>query len=221
MAGRTPTARYRGIFYNWGTKKKTQAAGQARMQIYKDGLQIMSFDDDGTDTSGDSNGPQTKMNQQATTTGDVTGMNVSPRIASGYNGGSITALKLEPYLKGTNSMSGDYRALEIGMDDTGTNTVTGDAVAIRVFSQMRVNPTADFAVMEVEAQGDIGAVEKPLAFFLRYCRWACIFMASFWRNGLHHDGHGRQSPGSRASPGTPPPAGWRGLPKQHGSSMTS
>ena len=156
MAGRTPTARYRGIFYNWGTKKATQAAGQARMQIYKDGLQIMSFDDDGKDTSGDSNGPQTKMNQTATTTGDVTGMNVSPRIASGYNGASITALKLEPYLKGTNSMSGDYRALEIGMDDTGTNTVTGDAVAIRVFSQMRVNPTADFAVMEVEPQGDIG-----------------------------------------------------------------
>lgn len=157
MAGRTPTARYRGIFYNWGTKKPTQAAGQARMQIYKDGLQIMSFDDDGTDTSGDSNGPQTKMNQQATTTGDVTGMNISPRIAANYNGASITALKLEPYLKGTNSMSGDYRALEIGMDDTGTNTVTGDAVAIRVFSQMNVNPTADFAVMEVEAQGDTGA----------------------------------------------------------------
>jgi hypothetical protein len=134
----------------------TQAAGQARLQIYKDGLQIMSFDDDGTDTSGDSNGPQTRMNQSVTTTGDVMGLMASPRYASSTDGGSLTAIKAEPILKGTNSLSGDFRCIELLMDDSGTNTITGDAVAIRVYSQLNVNPTADFAVMEVEAQGDTG-----------------------------------------------------------------
>jgi hypothetical protein len=134
----------------------TPAAGQARLQIYKDGLEIMSFDDDGTDTSGDSNGPQTKMNQSVTTTGDVTGFNSSPRPASSVDCASVTAIKAEPMLKGTNSLSGDYRAIEINLDDTGTNTIAGDAVAFRIFSQLNVNPSGDFAVMEVEAQGDTG-----------------------------------------------------------------
>jgi hypothetical protein len=69
---------------------------------------------------------------------------------------SVTAFKAEPMMKGTNSLSGDYRAIEINLDDTGTNTIAGDAVAFRIFSQLNVNPGGDFAVMEVEAQGDTG-----------------------------------------------------------------
>jgi hypothetical protein len=156
MARREPSSIHRGFFYNWGRKKPTQAAGQARLQIYKDGLQIMSFDDDGTDTSGDSNGPQTKINQSVTTTGDVTGLLTSPRVASSVDAASVTAFKAEPMMKGTNSLSGDYRAIEINLDDSGTNTIAGDAVAIRIFSQLNVNPSGDFAVMEVEPQGDTG-----------------------------------------------------------------
>jgi hypothetical protein len=156
MARREASSIHRGFFYNWGRKMSSQAAGQARLQIYKDGLQVMSFDDDGTDTSGDSNGPQTKINQSVTTTGDVTGLLTSPRVASSVDAASVTAFKAEPMMKGTNSLSGDYRAIEINLDDTGTNTVAGDAVAFRIFSQLNVNPGGDFAVMEVEAQGDTG-----------------------------------------------------------------
>jgi hypothetical protein len=134
----------------------SQAAGQARLQVYKDGTEVMSFDDDGTDTSGDTNGPQTKINQSVTTTGDVTGLLTSPRVASSVDAASVTAFKAEPMMKGTNSLSGDYRAIEINLDDTGTNTIAGDAVAFRIFSQLNVNPSGDFAVMEVEAQGDTG-----------------------------------------------------------------
>ena len=156
MARRAPPVTHRGFWYNWARKMPTQAAGQARLQIYKDGLEIMSFDDDGKDTSGDSNGPQTKMNQSVTTTGDVTGLSTSPRAASSVDVASITAFKAAPMLKGTNSLSGDYRAIEVNLDDTGTNTIAGDAVAFRIFSQLNVNPSGDFAVMEVEAQGDTG-----------------------------------------------------------------
>jgi hypothetical protein len=156
MARRGASSIHRGFFYNWGRKKAAQEAGQARLQIYKDGTEVMSFDDDGTDTSGDSNGPQTKLNQSVTTTGDVTGLLTSPRVASSVDAASVTAFKAEPMLKGTNSLSGDYRAIEINLDDTGSNTVAGDAVAIRIFSQFNVNPGGDFAVMEVEAQGDTG-----------------------------------------------------------------
>jgi len=156
MARRGASAIHRGFFYNWGRKMSSQAAGQARLQIYKDGTEIMSFDDDGTDTSGDSNGPQTKINQSVTTTGDVTGLMTSPRVASSVDAASITAFKAAPMLKGTNSLSGDYRAIEVNLDDTGTNTIAGDAVAFRIFSQLNVNPSGDFAVMEVEAQGDTG-----------------------------------------------------------------
>jgi hypothetical protein len=157
MARREPSSIHRGFFYNWGRKQPTQAAGQARLQIYKDGLQIMSFDDDGTDTSGDSNGPQTRMNQTATTTGDVMGLMASPRVASGFNAASLTAIKAEPILKGTNSLSGDFRCLELLMDDSGSNSIGADVSAIRVYSQLNVNPSNDFSVMEVEAQGDTGA----------------------------------------------------------------
>ena len=128
-----------------------------RLKIQKAGQTMFSMDDDGKDTSGDSNGPATKINQSVTTTGDVTGFASSPRLASSVDCASLTAIKAEPILKGTNSLSGDFRAIEITMDDdAATATVAGDAIAIRVFSQMRVNPSGDFAVMEVEAQGDGG-----------------------------------------------------------------
>jgi hypothetical protein len=156
MARRGASSIHRGWFYNWGRKMASQAAGQARLQVYKDGTEVMSFDDDGTDTSGDTNGPQTKINQSVTTTGDVTGLLTSPRVASSVDAASVTAFKAEPMMKGTNSLSGDYRAIEINLDDTGTNTIAGDAVAFRIFSQLNVNPSGDFAVMEVEAQGDTG-----------------------------------------------------------------
>ena len=156
MARKQASSIHRGFYYDWGFKKATNEAGSARMRIFKDGVEVWSIDDDGKDTSSDTNGPKTAINQSVTTTGDVTGFNSTPRLASSVDGASLTAIKAEPHLKGTNSLSGDYRAIEINLDDTGTNTIAGDAVAFRIFSQLNVNPSGDFAVMEVEAQGDAG-----------------------------------------------------------------
>lgn len=156
MARKQASSIHRGFYYDWGFKKATNEEGSARMRIFKDGVEVWSMDDDGKDTSSDTNGPKTAINQSVTTTGDVTGFNSTPRLASGVDGASLTALKAEPHLKGTNSLSGDYRAIEINLDDTGTNTIAGDAIAIRVFSQLTINPSGDFAVMEVEAQGSGG-----------------------------------------------------------------
>ncbi|KKL41281.1 hypothetical protein LCGC14_2367690 [marine sediment metagenome] len=150
MARRVTSSIHRGFWYD-------QQRVPPRLKVQKDGITVFSMDDDGKDTSGDTNGPATKINQSVTTTGDVTGFAASPRCASSVDCASLTAIKAEPILKGTNSLSGDFRAIEITMDDAaGTATVAGDAIAIRVFSQMRVNPSGDFAVMEVEAQGDGG-----------------------------------------------------------------
>ncbi len=150
MARRVTSSIHRGFWYD-------RQRVPPRLKVQKDGITVWSMDDDGKDTSGDSNGPATKLNQSVTTTGDVTGLAASPRLASSVDCQSLTAIKAEPILKGTNSLSGDFRAIEITMDDGGAaTTVAGDAVAIRVFSQMRVNPSGDFAVIEVESQGDGG-----------------------------------------------------------------
>ena len=157
MAGRARPRRVRGFWYDWGPKKKTPEAGQARLYIVKDGSTVLSFNDDGRDTSGDSSGVQSKLNQTGDGTTSVYGMQVSPRFASGVGGNTISALQCESILKGTNVLSGDYRGMEVLMDDSGSgNTVAGDVVAIRVFSQLNVNPSGHFVVMEVEAQGDTG-----------------------------------------------------------------
>lgn len=158
MAGRARPRRVRGFWYDWGPKKKTPEAGQARLYIVKDGSTVLSFNDDGRDTSGDSSGVQSKLNQTGDGTTSVYGLQVSPRFASGVGGNTISAIQAESILKGTNVLSGDYRGIEVLMDDSGSgNTVAGDVVAFRVFSQLNVNPSGHFAVMEVEAQGDTGA----------------------------------------------------------------
>lgn len=150
MARRVASNIHRGFWYD-------RQRVPPRLKIQKDGQTMWSMDDDGKDTSGDSNGPSTKINQSVTTTGDVTGLASGPRLASSVDCQSLTAIKAEPDLKGTNSLSGDFRAIEITMDDAGAaTTVAGDAVAIRIFSQMRVNPSGDFAVLEIESQGDGG-----------------------------------------------------------------
>jgi len=157
MAGRARPTRVRGFWYDWGPKKKTPEAGQARLYIVKDGSTVLSFNDDGRDSTGDSTAFQSKLNQTGDSTASVYGGQISPRFASGVAGNTISALQCEPILKGTNVLTGDYRGLEVLMDDSGSgNTVAGDVVAIRVFSQLNVNPTGHFCVMEVEAQGDTG-----------------------------------------------------------------
>src|SRR3990167_3277970 len=70
-----------------------------------------------TRTSGDFIGRSMKISQGETTTGQVVGLELSPRIEDTFGGSTITALKADPVLKGnTGNLSGDVRAIESNID---------------------------------------------------------------------------------------------------------
>jgi hypothetical protein len=111
-----------------------------------------------TQTSGSSIAMQCKPNQAASTTGDVTGAEFSPRIASGLGCGALIGLKLEPILKGTSGAGtvSEVRGFQVGLTDEniGGRTITNDVVAMNVRMQLAAHTVSgDVAVIKVEAAG--------------------------------------------------------------------
>jgi len=89
-----------------------------------------------TQATGSSIGFQSKPAQTVTSTGTVTGGEISPRVNDDIDVANIIGLHVDAFLKGTaaKTVSGDVRALnlELVTDDAGTNTISGNASAIRI-----------------------------------------------------------------------------------------
>jgi hypothetical protein len=111
-----------------------------------------------TAASGDMTGFQTKPNQNATTTGNVVGIDVSPRIQSGFGLGAMTAILAYPTLKGSGAgtITGDIAALELIAceDDLFSASATpkvlqGDVCVMKIRSNFTVNPSGDTTIMKI------------------------------------------------------------------------
>lgn len=87
-------------------------------------------------TTGSSVGMQSKPNQTVTTTGDVIGAEISPRVAGDIGAGALIALRADPVLKaGSSGTVSNVRAIECNIDfsDSDTRTISADVCAMRIF----------------------------------------------------------------------------------------
>ncbi len=97
-----------------------------------------------TQTSGDASGVQIKPNQTVATAG-ITGLEVSPRFASGVAGTSLVGIKCDPVLKGSGggNLSGSVTGIQVNIDfgTSQTRTITGDVSAFESFLAVPSNMT--------------------------------------------------------------------------------
>ena len=91
---------------------------------------------DYTLTSGGASAVQVKPNMSVGGTSEITGIESSPRFASGISGNSLTAIKADPVLKGgSTDLSGSVKGVEVNVDfgTDHTGTISGDVSAYSFF----------------------------------------------------------------------------------------
>lgn len=92
--------------------------------------------------TGDSIGFQSKPSQGATTTGEVYGGQVSPRVASTFGAGSLIGMSVDPVIQGSTGTITALRGLQVTMTDNtpspATRTITR-ATMIRLWHQMEAH----------------------------------------------------------------------------------
>lgn len=80
-------------------------------------------------------GVQIKPSRTVTGTGDLTGLEVSPRNQNGISGNSLTAIKADPVLKSVATLTGSLKAVECNLD-LGSPVIAGDISAFSAFLQL-------------------------------------------------------------------------------------
>jgi hypothetical protein len=92
-----------------------------------------------TQVSGDSIGFQSKPSQEATTTGEIYGCQISPRIQDTYGCRTLVGVMAESILKGSSgTISEDVRAFQgqITDENTAGRTISGDIVGLWLWHQL-------------------------------------------------------------------------------------
>lgn len=95
-----------------------------------------------TQASGDSVAFQATPNQTVTTTGEVFGAQLKPRIAANISAATVNGMGIDSELKsGTGALSSDLRGVNLYLGATGTGTIGGNVVGIRARAEVNINPT--------------------------------------------------------------------------------
>lgn len=105
---------------------------------------------DFTQTSGDTIGAQIVPNQAATTTGEVYGIQIKPRVAAGFNAATVNGMEVDSEVKsGAGALSSDLRGINMYLGATGAGTIGGNIVGIRFRAESNINPTGHIVAMHV------------------------------------------------------------------------
>lgn len=124
------------------------------LETSSDNRQVKINSRDFSQASGNSIAFQVRPSQTATTTGDVTGGEISPRVQSGVSAGQLKGLHIDTDMKGTGARTvGWVKGLELEFgSDAGSNvTVTNDAVGINLRNFLQgVTVTGDVAAIRVQ-----------------------------------------------------------------------
>lgn len=124
------------------------------LNVRRDDKQIRLNSREFSQASGNSIAFQAKPNQTVTTTGEVIGGEISPRVQSGVGAGVLKGLHVDFDIKGAASTGNitDARVLELEAVDAGANSRTyGDVTFVRVRSNLSPDTlTTDQSVIKVE-----------------------------------------------------------------------
>lgn len=104
-----------------------------------------------TQATGDSIGFQATPNQTVTTTGEVFGGQIKPRAAANVNVGGVNGLGVDVELKsGTGNASADLRGFNVYIGATGTGTISGDVVGLRLRHEVNATVTGDSVALDID-----------------------------------------------------------------------
>jgi len=102
-------------------------------------------------TTGDTIGFQTTPNQAVTTTGEVFGAQFKPRAAAGVDVAGVNGVGIDAEMKsGAGDNSGDLRGANIYLGATGTGTISGDVVGIRLRHEVAATVTGDSVGVDID-----------------------------------------------------------------------
>lgn len=106
---------------------------------------------DYTQASGDSIGFVTVPNQTVNTTGEVYGGQIKPRAAAGIDVGSVNGLGIDSELKsGDGNASADVRGINMYLGATGTGTITGDVLGLRLRAEVSATVSGHITGLDID-----------------------------------------------------------------------
>ena len=99
--------------------------------------------------TGDTIGFQSTPNQAATTTGEVFGGQIKPRVANTFDAATVNGLGIDSELKGPDggALSSDLRGINMYLGATGSGTIGGNVVGVRARVESNINPTGNIVLM--------------------------------------------------------------------------
>lgn len=104
-----------------------------------------------TQASGDTIGAVAQPNQTVTTTGEVFGMQIKPRAAANVDVASVNGLGVDVELKsGTGNASADLRVINAYLGATGSGTISGDVVGIRLRHEVSATVSGDSVALDID-----------------------------------------------------------------------
>lgn len=128
------------------------------LQTVSDNKQVELNSRNFTQATGDSIGFQAVPNQTVTTTGEVFGGQIKPRVAANIDAATVNGLGIDSEVKsGTGSLSSDLRGINMYLGATGSGTIGGNIVGIRMRVESNINPTGLIAPFHfVQHEGSQG-----------------------------------------------------------------
>lgn len=105
-----------------------------------------------TASSGDAVAMQATPNQTVATTGEVFGAQFKPRAATGINVGGVNGIGIDAELKGpgAGNASADLRLVNGYLGATGSGTISGDVVGIRLRHEVSATVTGDSVALDID-----------------------------------------------------------------------
>lgn len=106
---------------------------------------------DYSQASGDSVAAQFTPNQTVDTTGEVFGAQFKPRAAAGVDVAGVNGIGIDSELKsGNGNASADLRGANVYLGATGSGTISGDVVGLRLRHEVSATVTGDSVALDID-----------------------------------------------------------------------
>lgn len=138
-----------GIRHRNGAIEFTNDHGKIR--THQDGDTVRINSRSYTQATGDSIALQCTPNQTVDTTGEVFGAQFKPRAASGVDVAGVNGVGIDSELKsGDGNASADLRLINGYLGATGSGTISGDVVGLRLRHEVAATVSGDSVAIDID-----------------------------------------------------------------------